>query len=35
MYDLFFSDFGRPPVPNDLYKDSALQGMLGSGEEDF
>ena len=23
MYDLYFSNFGRPPVPDDLCKDSA------------
>ena len=34
MYDLHFSNFGRPPVPDDLCKDSA-QGILGSEEDDF
>ena len=23
MYDHYFSNFGRPPVPNDLWKDSS------------
>ena len=27
-------DFGRPPIPDDLCKDSAPR-HLGSGEEDF
>ena len=31
MYDHHFSNFGRPPVPDDVCKDSA-QGILGSGE---
>ena len=34
MYDHYFSNFGRPPVPDDLRKDSATS-ILGSGEEDF
>ena len=34
MYNHYFSNFGRPPVPDDLCKDSA-QGILSSGEEDF
>ena len=34
MYDNFFSNFGRPPVPDDSYKVQP-QGILGSGEEDF
>ena len=25
MYDHYFSNFGRPPVPNDLCKDSAIR----------
>ena len=32
MYDHYFSNFGRPPVSDDLWKDSA-QGILGSGED--
>ena len=34
MYDHYFSNFGRTPVPDDLCKDSA-QSILGSREEDF
>ena len=34
MYDHYFSNFGRPPVPTDICKDSP-QGILGFGEEDF
>ena len=34
MYDHYFSNFGRPPVPNDLAKIQP-QGILGTGEEDF
>ena len=34
MYDNYFSNFGSPPVPDDICKDSAI-GMLGFGEEDF
>ena len=33
MYDHYFSNFGRHPIPDDLCKDSAP--ILGSGEEDF
>ena len=25
MYDYYFSYFGRPPVPDNLYKDSAIR----------
>ena len=32
MYDNYFSNFGGPPVLDDICKDSA---MLGFGEEDF
>ena len=46
MYDLYFSNFGRPSMPDDLCKVSAIrhprilrsiraQGLFGSGEEDF
>ena len=34
MYDHYFSNFGSPPVPEDICKDST-KGMLGFGEEDF
>ena len=34
MYDHHFNNFGRPPVPDDLCKDSA-EGILCSGEGDF
>ena len=34
MYDHHFSNFGRPPVSDDLYKVQP-QGILFSGEEDF
>ena len=30
MYDHHFSNFGRPLIPDDLYKDSAR--ILSSGE---
>ena len=33
MYDHYFSNFGRPPVLDDLCKDSAKR--LCSGEDDF
>ena len=32
LYDHYFSNFGRPPVHDDLSKDSP-QGILGSGED--
>ena len=32
MYNNYFSNFGSPPVPDDICKDSA---MLGFGEVDF
>ena len=42
IYDIYFSNFGRPPVPDDLHKDSPMtytkiqpQGILVSEEEDF
>ena len=35
MYDHYFSNFGSPPVPEDICKDSEKKGMLGFGEEDF
>ena len=35
MYDLYFSNFGKPPGPNDLYAKIQPQGILGSGDEDF
>ena len=28
MYDNYFSSFGRPPVPDDLCKDSAIRHAL-------
>ena len=34
MYDHYFSNFGRPSVPDDICKDSATS-ILGFGEEDF
>ena len=34
MYDHYFSNFGRPPVPDVICKDSATW-LLSSGEEDF
>ena len=34
MYDYYFSNFGRPPVPDDLGKDTATRRPL-FGEEDF
>ena len=34
MYDHYFSNFGRPPVPDDYVK-IQHPGILGSGEEDF
>ena len=32
MYDHYFSNFGSPPIPDDICKDSALS-MLGFGED--
>ena len=32
MYNNYFSNFGRPLVPDHLCKDTA-QGILGSGED--
>ena len=32
MYDHHFSNFGRPPVPDD-YAKIQPQGILGSGED--
>ena len=34
MYDHYFSNFGRPPVSDDICKDS-VRGILGFGEQDF
>ena len=34
MCNNYFSNFGRPLIPDDLCKDSA-PSILGSGEEDF
>ena len=34
MYNQYFSNFGRPPIPDDLCKDLA-PWLLSSGEEDF
>ena len=34
IYNIYFSNFGRPPVPNDLCKDSAPRHPR-FGEEDF
>ena len=34
MYDHYFSNFGSPPVPEDICKIQP-KGMLGFGEEDF
>ena len=34
MYGHYLSNFGRPPIPDDLSK-SQPQGIFCSGEEDF
>ena len=34
MYDHHFNNFGRPPVPDDLCKNSA-PSIIGSGLKDF
>ena len=31
MYDHYFSNFGSPPVPEDICKDSAIR-LLGFGK---
>ena len=35
MYDHYFSNFGRPPIREDLCAKLQPQDILGSGEEDF
>ena len=34
IYNIYFSNFGRPPVPNDVCKDSS-QGILGLEKKIF
>ena len=33
MNDHYFSNFGRPPVPDDIYTKIQPQDILGFGEE--
>ena len=36
MYNHYFSNFGSPPIPDDIICAKIQpQGMLGFGEEDF